>query len=167
MALRLFKKFAHLLCRNLRFSSVFTRPRHCTFTQARWMSWIHTNIHRACKKHFQDYWVIGLCLSSCILINTQSFGNWICFRPQVGEWKTVLRQLQSSGLQPGAYVPAGVRGRHQPASELYRLSDRRLSAKLMSISEDSGCCVVSTTDPYGRSLGFLDRSHYFFFQVAP
>jgi hypothetical protein len=27
--------------------------------------------------------------------------------------------------------------------------------------------VVSVTDPYGRILGFLDRSHYFFFQVAP
>jgi hypothetical protein len=27
--------------------------------------------------------------------------------------------------------------------------------------------VVSVTDPYGRLLGFLDRSRYFFFQVAP
>jgi hypothetical protein len=27
--------------------------------------------------------------------------------------------------------------------------------------------VVSVTDPYGRILGFLDRSRYFFFQVAP
>jgi hypothetical protein len=27
--------------------------------------------------------------------------------------------------------------------------------------------VVSTTDIYGRILGFLDRSRYFFFQVAP
>jgi hypothetical protein len=27
--------------------------------------------------------------------------------------------------------------------------------------------VVSVTDPYGRNLGFLDRSRYFFFQVAP
>jgi hypothetical protein len=27
--------------------------------------------------------------------------------------------------------------------------------------------VVSLTDPYGRILGFLDRSHYIFFQVAP
>jgi hypothetical protein len=25
--------------------------------------------------------------------------------------------------------------------------------------------VVSVTDPYGRILGFLDRSRYFFFQV--
>jgi hypothetical protein len=27
--------------------------------------------------------------------------------------------------------------------------------------------VVSVTDPYDRNLGFLDRSRYFFFQVAP
>jgi hypothetical protein len=27
--------------------------------------------------------------------------------------------------------------------------------------------VVSVTDPYGRIIGFLDRSRYFFFQVAP
>jgi hypothetical protein len=27
--------------------------------------------------------------------------------------------------------------------------------------------VVSVTDPYSRILGFLDRSRYLFFQVAP
>jgi hypothetical protein len=27
--------------------------------------------------------------------------------------------------------------------------------------------MVSAVDPYGRNLGFLDRSRYFFFQVAP
>jgi hypothetical protein len=32
---------------------------------------------------------------------------------------------------------------------------------------DRGCCVVSTTDPYGRILGFLDRSGYFSSPVAP
>jgi hypothetical protein len=32
---------------------------------------------------------------------------------------------------------------------------------------ETGCHVVSMTDPYGRILGFLDRSRYFFFQVAP
>jgi hypothetical protein len=31
---------------------------------------------------------------------------------------------------------------------------------------DRGCHVVSVTDLYGRILGFLDRSSYFFFQVA-
>jgi hypothetical protein len=32
---------------------------------------------------------------------------------------------------------------------------------------DRGCHVVSVTDSYGRILGFLDRSRYFIFQVAP
>jgi hypothetical protein len=32
---------------------------------------------------------------------------------------------------------------------------------------DRGCHVVSLTYPYSRILGFLDRSHYYFFQVAP
>jgi hypothetical protein len=32
---------------------------------------------------------------------------------------------------------------------------------------DSGSRVVSAADPYGRILGFLDRSCYFFFQVPP
>jgi hypothetical protein len=31
---------------------------------------------------------------------------------------------------------------------------------------DKGCHVISVTDPYGRILCFLDRSRYFFFQVA-
>jgi hypothetical protein len=30
-----------------------------------------------------------------------------------------------------------------------------------------GCHVISVTDPYGRILGFLDRSRYHSFQVAP
>jgi hypothetical protein len=30
-----------------------------------------------------------------------------------------------------------------------------------------GCHVVSVTNPYGRILGFLDRSSYYFFQVTP
>jgi hypothetical protein len=52
-------------------------------------------------------------------------------------------------------------------SELYRPSDRRLSAKLVPTFADRVCHVVSVTDPYGRNLGFLDRSRYFSFQAAP
>jgi hypothetical protein len=44
------------------------------------------------------------------------------------------------------------------ASELYRTSDRRLSAKLAPTSADRGCHVVGVTDPYCRILGFLDRT---------
>jgi hypothetical protein len=52
------------------------------------------------------------------------------------------------------------------ASELYWPSDRRLSAKLVQTFADRWCHVISVTDPYGRILGFLDWSRYFFFQVA-
>jgi hypothetical protein len=55
----------------------------------------------------------------------------------------------------------------ESASGLYRPSDRRLSAKLVPIFVDRGCHMASVTDPYGRTLGFLDRSRYFFFKVAP
>jgi hypothetical protein len=54
----------------------------------------------------------------------------------------------------------------QSASELYRPKDSRLLAKLEPTFEDRGCCEVSTTNSYGRILGFIDRSRYFFFQVA-
>jgi hypothetical protein len=49
----------------------------------------------------------------------------------------------------------------ESASELYRPSNRRLSAKWLPTFADGGCHVVSVTDPYGRILGFLDRSRYF------
>jgi hypothetical protein len=40
-------------------------------------------------------------------------------------------------------------------------------AKLVPAFPDRGCHVVSVMDPYSHILGFLDRSRYFFFQVAP
>jgi hypothetical protein len=49
----------------------------------------------------------------------------------------------------------------ESASELYRPSDLCLLAKIVSNFADRGCRVVSVTDPYGRILGFLDRSRYF------
>jgi hypothetical protein len=53
------------------------------------------------------------------------------------------------------------------ASKLYRPSDCRMSAKLVPTFADRGCCMVRTTDPYSRILGYLDRRRYFLFQVAP
>jgi hypothetical protein len=47
----------------------------------------------------------------------------------------------------------------ESASELYRPSDRRLSAKIVPTFEDIGCHVVSVTDPYGRILSFLGTSN--------
>jgi CBS-domain-containing membrane protein len=45
--------------------------------------------------------------------------------------------------------------------QLYRPSDRYLSEKLVPKFTDRRFHVVSVTDPYGRILGFLDRSRYF------
>jgi hypothetical protein len=55
----------------------------------------------------------------------------------------------------------------ESTSELYRPSDSRLSTKLVPTFAGRGCHVIIVTDPYGRILAFLDRSRYFFFQVAP
>jgi hypothetical protein len=44
----------------------------------------------------------------------------------------------------------------ESASELYRLSDRRRSAKLMSTFPDRGCHVVSAMSPSDRNFDFLD-----------
>jgi hypothetical protein len=48
-------------------------------------------------------------------------------------------------------------------------SDRAATAcqQLVPTFTVRDCHVVSLTDPYGRILGFLDRSRYFFYQVAP
>jgi hypothetical protein len=55
----------------------------------------------------------------------------------------------------------------ESASELYRPSDRSLSAKLVPTFADRGYHVVSMTDPHGVILAFLDQTRYFFFQVDP
>jgi hypothetical protein len=47
------------------------------------------------------------------------------------------------------------------------LASAALSAKLVSTLADRKCSMVSTPNTYGRILGFLDRSRYVFFQVAP
>jgi hypothetical protein len=55
----------------------------------------------------------------------------------------------------------------ESASELHRPSERRLLAKLAPTFSETGCHLVNLTDSYGRVLGFLDQSCYFFIQVAP
>jgi hypothetical protein len=53
------------------------------------------------------------------------------------------------------------------AIELYQRRDHHLSAKLVPVIEDRGCCVVSTTHPYCLFSDFLDGNRYIFFQAAP
>jgi hypothetical protein len=72
------------------------------------------------------------------------------------ESQAVLNTLREDDFQEKQKTPWS-----ESASELYRPSDRRLSAKWLPTFVDKGCHVVSATDPYGRILGFLDRSRYF------
>jgi hypothetical protein len=75
-------------------------------------------------------------------------------------WNTLLcsvpQEVEISGLKTSW---------PESASQLY--SDRRLSAKLVPTFATRGRHVVSVTDLYGRIHGFIDRSRYFLFQVAP
>jgi hypothetical protein len=65
-------------------------------------------------------------------------------------------ELQSRPAKLKNWTPCS-----ESASELYRPRDRRSSAKWLPTFADRGCHVVSVTDPYGRILGFIDRSRYF------
>jgi hypothetical protein len=44
--------------------------------------------------------------------------------------------------------------------------ERTIPTELVPTFAGRGCRVVSAADPYGRNLGLLDRSRYFFFQEA-
>jgi hypothetical protein len=57
-------------------------------------------------------------------------------------------------------------GRHIPV-HVVNVTWTDLSALDCAKFADTWCHVVSVMDPYGRILGFLDQSHYVFFQVAP
>jgi hypothetical protein len=48
----------------------------------------------------------------------------------------------------------------ESASELYRTRDCCFLVKLVPSFVGRGCHVGNVMDPYGRILGFLDRSHY-------
>jgi hypothetical protein len=83
-----------------------------------------------------------------------------------------FRQSSDPHLHMVLVLPTGLKKQTpwpEIASELYRLNDRSLvgevSANILLID---GCHVVSVTDPPTAVFSFfLDRSRYYFFQVAP
>jgi hypothetical protein len=97
--------------------------------------------------------------------------NTVWNRTQWNSSKHAVRTRSDYRKQYSVRRPQGNSLKENPlpesASELYRPSDRRLSAKSVTNVADRGCHVVSVTDPYARILGFLDKNRYSFFQVAP
>jgi hypothetical protein len=77
------------------------------------------------------------------------------------------KELYSSKLPQVSNIHKNETPWPESVSELYRPIDRRLSATLVPTFVDRGCRLVRVTDPYGSNLDFLDRSRYFFSQVAP
>jgi hypothetical protein len=77
-----------------------------------------------------------------------------------------FKAVNSTEFRPGNAKRSKETQWPESASDLYRPRDSLLSEKLAPTFADRGCHVVSVKDPFGRILGFLDRSHYFFFQVA-
>jgi hypothetical protein len=77
----------------------------------------------------------------------------------------VTTKILKINIRTNVGLPITKTNKQTPWSEsvsvLYRLSDRRLSPKWLPTFADRRCHVVSVTDPYGRILGFLDRSRYF------
>jgi hypothetical protein len=58
-------------------------------------------------------------------------------------------------------------GRKSSVSGLEHEVNQVTEAKLATTFRARGCHVVSVTDPYGRILGFLERSRYYFFKATP
>jgi hypothetical protein len=98
---------------------------------------------------------------------------------RLSDWELGFSSLSRLGLGPlGNLLLNGYRGHTTlgdkeklnpvalSASELYRLSDYHLLAKLVTTSADRGHRIVSAMDPHSRILGLLDHSCNFFFQVA-
>jgi hypothetical protein len=82
---------------------------------------------------------VGLKLE--LWLEVRSFRNSHGTRSE-NEYKrsTLVRVYTQTNKTPGLYC----------ASELYRLSDCRLSTKLVPTLANRGCCVVSETNPHGR-----------------
>jgi hypothetical protein len=96
-------------------------------------------------------------------------------RPQVRGWEapTLLGSLESGmdavEKKKESFAPAGslTLSVQPPLNSVALVRERpplvgEVSANLCGLR-----VVVSAADPYGRNLCFLDRSRYYFFQVAP
>jgi hypothetical protein len=93
------------------------------------------------------------------LVRKDSCWATVCKQVQESEW---VSEWQTNKQTNRTNSVAWVRRR-----ELYRLSDRRLSEKLVPSLADRGCRVVSATNPPTVvNFGILDRSPYFF-EIAP
>jgi hypothetical protein len=92
----------------------------------------------------------GIPTNECLWWYTITYGN-SCIHATIINWQKEEQQLH--GLSPQV-----------------NYTDRATAACRRSYCQlfaDRGRHMVSAMDPHSRILGFLDWSHYYFFQVAP
>jgi hypothetical protein len=106
--------------------------------------------------------ILGLCRTG---VQCQKFRNIKIYCLGKGDLKSLDSTKNTMLWQLDCVHAKNKKNKQTPwsesASELYRPSDRRFSAKWLPTFADKGCHVGSVTDPYVRILGFLDRSRYF------
>jgi hypothetical protein len=118
-------------------------------------------------------------LAACCIM--QSAQCWYAMRVTIHEgiwyrdvfvtmkhWRTAISVGDIFGCH-GSYYGGGEQQQQQQRCGLSPRANYmdRATANCSPAFADRGCHVVSVTVPYGRILGFLDRSRYFFFQLAP
>jgi hypothetical protein len=93
--------------------------------------------------------------------NIQELGIFYAVRC-ICVFRIILKKKTATQKRKKKYCVASVRKRTIPTKRLPLVSE--VSANFFA---DRGWHVVSVTNLCGRILGFLDRSRYYFFQVAP
>jgi hypothetical protein len=145
--------------------STFSWPRHYLEVSSQ----VHASAALTPEKGLGTYWIGGWVDPRAGLDDIE---DWQFFTLTRLEHRPLCRPGRSQSLYRLRYSGSrchNVKENPWPvsASELYRPSDRRLSAKVVPTFADRRSDVVSVTDPFARNLNFLDRSRYFFFQGSP
>jgi hypothetical protein len=78
-----------------------------------------------------------------------SYSAWEYIHPTVGWQWTLGSDSDTPAFRPRVTINKNTSGL-QSATELYRPTDRRLSATLVPPRAARGCRVVSATNPHGR-----------------
>jgi hypothetical protein len=147
---------------------------------AEWVTKALTSIHcrirylvktRLIDRNEKNKWMHFFCLKRCNMLitherlaNSKLTTNWkvqikiIIIIKIITIWRSLTdfvdkQTTNSVDLSPRANYTEG-----QTAA------GRQSQCQLLRVE---GCHVASVTNPYGRNLGFLNRSRYFVFQVAP
>jgi hypothetical protein len=111
--------------------------------------------------------VIALFFTCLSYVSTEKWTKYWIIRKRFSKYAESRPELQKKILQKPwqMYCKRTCPFFFSWPESVSELSDCRLSAKLVPIFADRGCHVVSVTDRYSRSLGFLHRNEHIHFKL--